>query len=250
MVSQRRSGGSRRQPLLMLLAAVLLGTAVYAGWQWLSRNPQHNPYAPLSLAQPVGWATADKLAALAGDGSSCRKILRDNGIDFAPLPRVGTAQCVAADRTRLADAVVPGLTLQPVGVAPSCAVNAALILWTRERVQPAAQRHFGQAVARMEHLGSYNCRRIGGGDAGNWSEHSSGNAIDIAAFVLADGTRISLIDDWRATPDGRRSRFLADARNGACELFATTLSPDYNRAHADHFHLDLAQRAGGWNMCH
>ena len=247
MGSRRRSGGRARQALAMLLAALLLGFVGYTGWQWLLRHPQHNPYAPLSLAQPVGWATADKLASLADDGPGCRRILRDDGIDFAPLPRVGSGQCVAANRTRLADAVVPGLTLRPVGVAPSCAVNAALILWMHERVQPAARLHLGQEVARVEHLGSYNCRRIGGGDS--WSEHATGNAIDIAAFVLADGTRISLIGDWRAEPDGPRSRFLASARDGACELFATTLSPDYNRAHADHFHLDQAQRAGGWTVC-
>lgn len=246
MASRRRTHG-RKRTATVLLCAALLGALGYGGWHWLLRHPEHNPYASLSLTHPIGWATADKLAALAADGPRCRQLLRDGGIDFAPLPRVGTAQCVASDRTRLVDAVVPGLTLRPVGIAPSCAVNAALILWMRERVQPAAQRHFGQLVARIEHLGSYNCRRIGVG--GNWSEHSSGNAIDIAAFMLDDGTRISLIDDWRAEPDGPRSRFLADARNGACELFATTLSPAYNRAHADHFHLDQAQRAGGWNVC-
>lgn len=242
----RRTRAIRRWTVTLLLLG-LIGAGGYAGWQWLQRHPEHNPYAPLSLDHPLGWATDRKLATLAADGSACRALLRADGIDFAPLPRVGSDRCVAANRTRLADNVVPGLVLRPVGVAPSCAVDAALILWMRERVQPAAQRHFGQPVARVEHLGSYNCRRIGGGDS--WSEHSTGNAIDIAAFVLADGTRISLIDDWRAEPDGPRSRFLSDARGGACELFATTLSPAYNRAHADHFHLDQAQRAGGWNVC-
>jgi hypothetical protein len=39
-------------------------------------------------------------------------------------------------------------------------------------------------------------------------------------------------------------------RDGACRLFATTLSPDYNAAHADHLHLDQANRgAGGWRAC-
>lgn len=232
--------------------SVMLLIVAAAGWyarSWLEDHPQHNPYAALSLDHPIGWATERKLAALAGDGEACRALLRGDGIDFAALPRVGSDRCEAPDRTRLADDVVPGLVLRPVGVAPSCAVGTTMILWMRERVQPAAQRHFGRRVARLEHLGSYNCRRIGGGGAGSWSEHSTGNAIDIAAFVLEDGTRISLAEDWRAEPDGPRSRFLDEARDGACELFATTLSPDYNRAHADHFHLDQADRTGGWTVC-
>jgi hypothetical protein len=232
---------------LIVLAA--MGAAGWFGWQWVQDHPEHNPYAPLSLAHPIGWATDRKLASLAADGNACRALLRQSNIDFAPLPSVGNDRCAAPDRTRLADDVVPGLTLRPAGVAPSCAVNAALILWMRERVQPAAWRHFGQAVARIEHLGSYNCRRIGGGGEGSWSEHSTGNALDIAAFVLEDGSRVSLINDWRSEPDGPRSAFLRDARDGACDLFATTLSPDYNRAHADHFHVDQAERSAGWNVC-
>ena len=34
------------------------------------------------------------------------------------------------------------------------------------------------------------------------------------------------------------------ARDAACEVFGTVLSPDYNAAHADHFHLD--QEVRGW----
>jgi hypothetical protein len=39
-------------------------------------------------------------------------------------------------------------------------------------------------------------------------------------------------------------------RNGACQLFATVLSPDYNEAHRDHLHFDQAERgAMGWRGC-
>lgn len=241
---QRRSvrRGYRVGCLATLLSLAILG---WFGWTWLDRHPQHNPWAPLALDTPVGWATARKLTALADDGTACRALLGRSGVDHAPLPRVGEGQCLAADRTRLADNVTPGLVLRPAGVAPSCAVGTAMILWLRERVQPAAQRHFGQRVVRLDHLGSYNCRTIRGG--GTISQHASGNAIDIAGFVLADGTRISLIGDWDG--EGPRAAFLRDVRDGACDLFATTLSPDYNAAHADHFHFDMAQRTGGWQVC-
>ncbi|MDP1909506.1 MAG: extensin family protein, partial [Hyphomicrobium sp.] len=41
-----------------------------------------------------------------------------------------------------------------------------------------------------------------------------------------------------------------DVRDGACRLFSTTLSPDYNAAHADHLHFDQASRgAVGGRLC-
>src|SRR3546814_1746792 len=116
-----------------------------------------------------------------------------------------------------------------------------MALWTRDVVQPLAHAHFGQKVVELENLGSYNCRTIAGRQA--QSEHSTANAIDISAFVLADGTRISLINDWAG--GDRRSEYLHAVRDGSCDLFSTVLSPDYNRAHADHFHLDMAVRTAG-----
>jgi hypothetical protein len=87
-----------------------------------------------------------------------------------------------------------------------------------------------------------------GRDSGDWSEHAGANAIDVAAFVLEDGRRVSVLADW--ADEGAEGRFLREARDGACRLFATVLSPDYNRAHRDHFHLDQAGRgAMGWRAC-
>ncbi|MFN3798647.1 MAG: extensin family protein, partial [Sphingobium yanoikuyae] len=49
---------------------------------------------------------------------------------------------------------------------------------------------------------------------------------------------------------GKDAAFLRDVRDGACGLFSTVLSPDYNAAHRDHFHLDQAERgATGWRAC-
>lgn len=101
---------------------------------------------------------------------------------------------------------------------------------------------------RIEHFGSYNCRRIGGGEGGSWSEHSTADAIDVAGFRLADGRRVTVVRDWKGT--GPEATFLHRVRAGACRLFATTLSPDYNAAHHDHLHLDQAERGTmGWRAC-
>jgi hypothetical protein len=114
--------------------------------------------------------------------------------------------------------------------------------------QQAALRHFGTRVAAIDHAGSYSCRRLYGRASGAYSEHATADAIDIVGFRLADGTRVSVLDDW--SRGGPKSEFLREVRDGACRLFSTVLSPDYNAAHADHLHFDQAQRGNaGWRAC-
>ena len=85
-------------------------------------------------------------------------------------------------------------------------------------------------------MGSYSCRNIAG--SGKLSEHAHANAIDVSAFVLADGRRITVENNWKS---GRREmQFLAAIHDSACKRFGTVLSPNYNAAHRDHFHLDMS----------
>jgi len=75
------------------------------------------------------------------------------------------------------------------------------------------------------------------------STHATADAIDISGFDLADGTRVRLRADWGGV--GAKSAFLRAVRDGACDWFDLTLSPDYNILHADHFHL----QSRGWGLC-
>jgi hypothetical protein len=236
-----RSRSNYKKWVVLALFALLL----FLGNNWLDRHPQHNPFAPLQLADPTGWATRQKIAALVGDPAACFAALEQGSVRYQRLPAVGNGICRADQRTQIRNWPSARAIVLPAGVAPSCAVGAGLLLWQRDVVQPMARLHLGRTVREIEHLGSYNCRNIRGGSSP--SEHASGNAIDISAFVLNDGRRVSLIDHWSA-PDGR-SAFLRAVRDGSCDYFSTVLSPDYNNAHADHFHLDQAQRAGGWGVC-
>ena len=206
------------------------------------------PWTKLDLAQPVGLFTGRKLAALGGDGETCRALLRRAGIRFVALPRRNGRQCGYDDAVRFSPGGALALAWRPADLGTSCPVAAGLALWEWHVVQPAALRHFGVKVAAVEHFGSYSCRRMYGRSGGAWSEHASANAVDIAAFRLADGRRIRVAADWSG--EGAEGRFLRDVRDGACRLFATTLSPDYNAAHRDHLHLDQAKRgAMGWRAC-
>lgn len=233
-----------RPYLVWFVVALLLSLAAIRAMQWVRDHPEHDPAARFELAHPQGWATRRKLIGLAGDDAACFAAFDRANAGYERRPVVGQDQCRASQRMVLTgNRLVP--TMRPANAAPGCAVTAAMALWTRDVVQPLAQQYFGQKVVQLENLGSYNCRKIAGKQA--QSQHSTANAIDISAFVLADGTRIALINDWE--PGDRRSEFLHAVRDGSCDLFSTVLSPDYNRAHADHFHLDMAKRTAGWSVC-
>ncbi len=170
---------------------------------------------------------------------SCRGSLLAAGFQTHIVPDLNrTAECGYRDVVEL---------VQPNAATPiqtSCALAAGLALWRRDVVEPAAERHFGQSLASINPLGAYACRRIAGRADGRWSEHARANAIDVGGFTLADGRTITVLQSWRAP--GAESGFLHDIRNGGCRIFRGVLSPDYNRAHANHLHLDM----GAYRTCH
>ncbi|WP_082992705.1 extensin family protein [Erythrobacter sp. QSSC1-22B] len=232
-----RLTGDRRVIGLLLLVAILVG-----GRGWLAENPQHSPWAPLDLNDPPGMATATKLAALRDDIPECRAVLERSEIAHSVLDAQGEGECARPDRTRLDE-----FPLTPNPPPTTCGVAIALELWRRNAIEPLAEEIFDSEIERIEHLGAFSCRRLYGRGEGDWSEHATGNAVDIAGFVLADGTRISVLGDWddEGEDGGDKGAFLRRVRDGACDSFATVLSPDYNAAHADHFHLDMSPRWSG-----
>ncbi len=72
------------------------------------------------------------------------------------------------------------------------------------------------------------------------SEHAYANAIDIGEFVTAKGEHIAVLDHWNSS--GQRSAFLHGVHAGACEIFGTSLGPEANNSHKNHFHLDMRER--------
>ena len=240
-----------RRAITTTLFLGLLGLGGLLLYGHARSHPEDMPWTPLDLSQPVGAFTGRKLADLADEGTLCRSLLDQAGVAFTALPeRTGeNGQCGYRDAVRFAaDDGALRISYRPDDLGTNCAVAAGLALWEWQVVQPAAIRYFGQEVTAVDHLGSYSCRRIYGRSEGAWSEHSTANAVDIAGFRLADGTRISVLRDW--TGSDEEAAFLRDVRDGACDLFSTVLSPDYNQAHRDHFHFDQAQRGSfGWRGC-
>lgn len=148
---------------------------------------------------------------------------------------------------------VPQFTaaIMPAAVKPTatlaCPLVSELDRWIATAVQPAAMRWFGQQVVAIKQISAYSCRGMNGNPHARISEHAFGNALDIAAFTLADGRKITVRKGWHSSPE--EQGFLRDVQAAACEQFNTVLAPGSNRYHADHFHFDLMRRRSGRRIC-
>jgi len=194
--------------------------------------PQHNPLRPPDLTEPVGWATYGKLTALKFDERTCKAALTDAKVEFTELATEKVGTCTLEGTLNLKRSLTP-YTAAPLRM--TCHQMAALHTWERHIVRPQAEKLFGSPLRQIETYGTFSCRNIAG--TRQRSQHAYANAIDISGFVLEDGTRISVKADWRANDE--KGKFLKRVHAGACRLFSVTLGPDYNAAHADHFHLDM-----------
>jgi hypothetical protein len=141
--------------------------------------------------------------------------------------------------------------LGPVAVKPeatlACPIVSALDRWLADSVQPAAMRWFGARVVEIKQISAYSCRGMNGNSRAHISEHAFGNALDIAAFTLADGRRISVKDGWKGMPE--EQGFLRDVQAAACQQFNTVLAPGSNVYHYDHIHVDLMRRSSRRIIC-
>ncbi len=213
-----------RFPLIAAMFAVL---ASCTSSPPVSRAPTASP-AP---GPPASLPAASESAAM------CHAVLdRLPGLRYRPLESRRTAEgCGFDNGIQLLDIGVPisGIT------AMSCPVAAALHGWINDGLQPAARRHFGQQVVRIASYGTYSCRSTNSRPGAKLSQHAFANAIDIAAFELADGTKISVETGWRA--GGATTAFLKDVHQAGCDAFQIVIGPDGDRYHQDHIHLDMGR---------
>ena len=66
-------------------------------------------------------------------------------------------------------------------------------LWVRDTVARQAQAILGKPVVKIESFGTFACRPKNGVKGADLSEHGRANAVDISAFVLQGGQRITVL---------------------------------------------------------
>ena len=185
------------------------------------------------------------------DLEECHLQLAERGIAFEPTVRTvdhpeghPELDCVIEHPVWLMSPV-SGVELEYYDGTPtprtlaSCEM-AHSIADTAEDVGP-----FG--VKSILHIGTYNCRVIAG--TSTLSRHGYGDAIDIYGFRFDDDRTWTLIDDWEhdtETPTTMAGRFLFDAAHRWYDdwIWNIILTPNYNLAHDNHFHVDLTP---GWH---
>lgn len=230
----RKGEGLRRRAKRVFLAVLFTGAAALAFW--LGLVPQrYSPFAPLDLKQKDAWFLDFRMAALKADPQLCEAVLKEPLITASAVgDRPLSKGCGWRNAVRISAAGGAQLAVGTI----SCPMAGALAMWLEHEVQPAAQDLLSSKVVSIRHLGGYACRNIVGarGLRPFRSQHATANAIDVSAFVLADGRSITLARHWHQ--DGPEAHFLKRIHKGACRFFRVAIGPNFNAAHADHFHLD------------
>lgn len=188
---------------------------------------------PTFVARDEPWREAEERACLASG------VVRESMFIRTRAALGGPSACGAEQPFEMAAANGGRVRIKPVALL-RCPMIPQVDHWVREVIEPAARDTYGASLAEITILGSYSCRPINNVSGGHLSEHGHANALDVSAFTLTDGTRISVKSGWNG--DRRQRRFLRLVHDGACAEFTTVLGPEYNRYHRDHFHVDLARR--------
>ncbi|HYJ31139.1 MAG TPA: extensin family protein [Allosphingosinicella sp.] len=210
-------------PALLIL---LLASCIPRGEQPRPR-PEPRRQTPLGGAEAPGdRETLQCHVALAREGTGFR-VLEDRNFGGG---------CTAVGAVQLTEIGTPVTNLG----AMRCPLARTFAAWVREAVQPEAQRRFRSPVRRIESFGTYACRPVNSQAGARLSEHSFANAVDIAAFVLADGRRVTVLDDWNGDREDAR-QFLRFVHREGCRRFSVGLSPESDAFHRNHLHFDLGR---------
>ncbi len=224
--------------MVALRTSIGLATALALGACGAVPDGRAGSTPPGSNSPPIAKPrSAPNPAQLSRNARICMAQLGETGSRFAVLPDRDYGSGCRRENSVLLSALQGDrsqFAISNIG-AVECKTARLFSAWARFGVDRAAQQILGSPLDRIETMGSYACRNVAG--TGRRSAHSRAAAIDIAAFVLNDGRRISVLSDWTQGSEKERE-FLRVVHRSACKRFGTVLGPDYNSAHRDHLHLE------------
>jgi hypothetical protein len=202
---------------------------------------------PLPRPRPPGLDAAAPVAPATSvtQPSDCQQELGARA-EFTPLPPlVGPGGCGATDAVRLEAVIMPDHRHIPMEPPPTlrCTMAGAVADWVRGDLA-AEVATLGAPLRSIETYDSYDCRGMNRVVGAKLSEHGRANALDVHSFRLANGATV-------LPTDASVSRaFREGMRDAACVRFTTLLGPGSDGYHEEHIHVDLAERHGGYRICH
>ena len=207
-------------------------------------EPEPDPHVHADLDPSNDWVVGPPEPL-----EDCEERLEAAGISYKPA-RIGVGRKHEGVYTCGAKQVVrykrgPG-KIKYSKSSPLLTCTMALALVDLERVvQEEAEAIFGSRVVKIDHMGTYNCRKMANYDF--ISEHSFANGIDLKAFTLANGRQISVLDHFKPNvPDEEcddRAKFLRRVANRLWDeqVFSVVVTPYFDNLHRNHIHVDLAR---------
>nr|WP_226838623.1 extensin family protein [Enterobacter cloacae complex sp. P12RS] len=221
-----------------MLTIFILGAIATAGYRWLPSY--YNPFTPLNLDDPPGRITQYKLRRLTPEACASllaqanqKKLIRTQAVADSG------GECPLNNVVRVRD-------FGPVSLngsfLASCPLALSSALFVNQQARPLTKRFTGSELTRIEHLGSFACRNIYHRPDARRSEHATAEALDIAAFRLANGERVTVLNGWKSA---KTQPWLKALLAASCGYYGNGLGPEYNAAHASHFHLGMR----GFGLC-
>jgi hypothetical protein len=200
-----------------------------------AKEPEEPPPPPLPIATEDPEALKTCLADLAALGTK-----------FEMRTRIDEGEGCGIDQPLEVAEVLPGIDTG--GAQMRCETARALGHWLKDTVNPALKIAMpDRKITGLTTGSTYACRLRNSAAEGKISEHARGNAIDIAAFRLDDGSEVPMKP--RAEDGTMEGAFQRTASAGACLHFTTVLSPGSDATHQDHLHLDVLERESGYRYC-
>ena len=156
-----------------------------------------------------------RVVFLDGGGENCLRELEQAEAVFKSLGNQGTDVCPVKNAVRVS-------RFKDTSLSSSIILSCPAAVDTANWLDDIQAKH-------ITHMGTLNCRKRRG--RGIMSEHSFGIAIDVSKI---DDAVVS--KHWN--DKGDKGVKLRESAKAACRYYSNVLTPESNKLHHDHFHLD------------
>lgn len=221
------------------LGSIVIMLIIVINGPWINRHipAEYNPFAPIALNDPPTLITRYKMWKLDKNPQACMAVLervqQDGGLIFSN-PGKMSGKCPLDNPVRVR--ALGGVALSSSFLA-SCRLALSSAMFVSQVAKPLAQQKLGTPLIRIEHLGSYACRNMYNKPDARLSEHATAEALDVSGFQLMDGRHLTVLKQW--PKEGAEADYMHTIFAESCGYFGNSIGPEYNAAHANHFHFGM-----------